>query len=86
MGANHWKFRDFVQVSIFKFFSHSVSPFIFAMKLSRDRSRARSEKPWPSIRTPSLGPPEGEHLFLRPSPTSWVDWLCPAGHAAGGES
>src|SRR6516162_2300989 len=24
IGANHWKFRDFAQVSIFKFFSHSV--------------------------------------------------------------
>jgi hypothetical protein len=33
------------------------------MKLSRDRQTVRSEKPCPSIRTPSLRSPEGEHLF-----------------------
>jgi hypothetical protein len=33
------------------------------MKLSRDRSTVRSENRWPSIRTPSLRSPEGEHLF-----------------------
>jgi hypothetical protein len=86
MGANHWKFRDLVQVSIFKFFSHSVSPFIFAMKLSRDRSRARSEKPVAKYSDSKFGPTRRRAPFS-PAFTNFLGRLALSSWSAtGGES